>query len=307
MNQSNKLQRDERFCPICREETQKTLFLKKRIIEQEITSFTFASRKEPEFMRHQLVQCNECDLVYANKPPSQSLLHESYHEADYDSQDEANDAADAYIKAMRQAFSRLNSKDRALDIGTGDGIFLEYLAKEGFKNPEGIEPSHHAIESAPLDRQLIIKNGIFNEKDYEQESFDLITCFMTMEHVLDPFYVASSAIKLLKPGGAFITVTHNYRSLVNRILGSKSPIIDIEHMQLFSNESILELMKVTGFVNVSNKSFKNKYQVLYWIKLLPLPSAIKHLMRRILVLCKLNKLKLSINVGNQITCAFKKL
>ena len=55
---------------------------------------------------------------------------------------------------------------------------------------------------------------------------------MTLEHVLDPFEVSKSAFNLLRKGGVFITVTHNYESKVNRILHTKSPIIDIEHMPL---------------------------------------------------------------------------
>ena len=130
---------------------------------------------------------------------------------------------------------------------------------------------------------------------------------MTMEHVLDPYEIASSAYNLLSSGGVFITVTHDYRSIVNRVLNTKSPIIDIEHMQLFSDKSIRELMKVCGYSKVENTSFKNNYAISYWIRLLPLPSIIKRGLSGIISFIKLDKFKLSINVGNQITFGFKNL
>ncbi len=296
----------ERYCPVCRSETKIKLFLKKKINKEKINSFSFSSRKNPEFMRHQLVKCLNCSLVYSNFPPTQSSLKDSYHQADFDSKIEAKDASDTYINAIKSEIAFKKYKNRALDIGTGDGIFLEGLKKIGFLKPEGIEPSINAIKSAPKERQLIIKNGIFKEEDYASESFDLITCFMTLEHVLDPFEVSKSAFNLLRKGGVFITVTHNYESKVNRILHTKSPIIDIEHMQLFSDKSIRKLMTNVGFEKVVNKAFKNRYRISYWIRLLPVPNNFKKVANKILFLFKLDEMRLSLCVGNQITTAYKK-
>src|SRR5690606_4043504 len=135
----------------------------------------------------------------------------------------------------------------ALEIGTGTGVFLDHLRSLGFAEVVGIEPSKAAIAAAPRTRQLLIKEGIFRPEDFSPNSIDLICCFMTMEHVRDPGELARAAFSLLRPGGAFLTVTHNYRSPVNRVLGKKSPIIDIEHMQLFSPESIQYLFVTSGF------------------------------------------------------------
>ncbi len=54
----------------------------------------------------------------------------------------------------------------------------------------------------------------------------------------DPDIIAQASFRLLRPGGAFATVTHDYRSPVNRMLGKRSPIFDIEHMQLFSRRAV---------------------------------------------------------------------
>src|SRR5688572_27856162 len=249
--------------------------MKHNIDPGKMTDFSFASRKVPEFMSHQLVQCPTCDLVYANEPPDQSALAHAYHVADFDSAQEADDAAAAYDRAVQPVLNKLKNKDTALEIGTGTGIFLEVLKNRGFKTVVGIEPSSAAIAAAPAHRQPWIREAIFREEDFQPESFDFICCFMTLEHVRDPNEVVAAASRLLRPGGAIALVTHDYRSSVNRILGRRSPIIDIEHMQLFSPGSIRQLLERNGFESIEVNSFRNRYRLRYWMHLLPLPIGLK--------------------------------
>lgn len=267
-----------------------------------LSGFSYASRKEPEFMCHRLVQCTVCDLVYVNDPPKQDELAAAYHVAEYDTSEEADDAASAYIRAIAPLLAHLPQKQRALEIGTGNGIFLEKLASLGFSDLVGVEPSTAAIAAAPERRRAWIREGIFREADFEPETFDLICCFMTMEHVADPGAIARSAFRLLRRGGAFVTVTHDYRSLVNRMLGKRSPIIDIEHMQLFSARSIDELFKRSGYADIHVRTFSNSYPIPYWIRLAPLPRFMKRIAISTLTALGAGRLNLAFNVGN--TCAY---
>lgn len=295
-----------RSCPVCgTPPSSAKLFLKENIDEDKLSAFSFASRKLPEFMSHQLVQCRTCDLVYADQPPDQSVLTQAYHESDFDSAEEADDAAEAYIKVVRPVVSRLAQRGAALEIGTGTGIFLDKLRAEGFSELVGVEPSVAAIAAAPAHRQAWIRQGIFREEDFCPQSFDLICCFMTMEHVRDPELITSAAWRLLRPGGAIALVTHDYRSPVNRLLGKRSPIIDIEHMQLFSPPSISRLLELSGFVDVEVRSFKNRYALRYWTRLLPLPGGIKQVLTKGLQATTLGNMKLGMNVGNMVSCGFR--
>lgn len=295
-----------RNCPVCNASTENAvLFQKENIDQARITGFSFASRKEPEYMCHRLVRCKTCDLVYASNPPEQAELAQAYHVAEYDSSEEANDAAQAYIMAMQSILLKLPHKQRALDIGSGTGILLELLQREGFSELIGVEPSSAAIAAAPAHRRHWLREGIFEEKDFEPASFDLICCFMTMEHVRDPMATAQAAKRLLRPGGAFVTVTHDYHSFVNRILGRRSPIIDIEHMQLFSNASIGELFQRSGYIDISAKPFLNRYSLEYWMRLAPLPQGLKRFFKWVSIHLGINKRKFGINVGNTIATGFK--
>lgn len=296
-----------RPCPVCHAGfDQAKLFLEQNIDPAKLSGFSFSSRKEPEYMCQRLVQCADCDLVYADQPPAENDLAHAYHVADYDSSEEANDAAASYIRAIRPTLGALAQRQSALEIGTGTGIFLECLSREGFTRLVGVEPSSAAIAAAPKYRRAWIHEGMFNEKDFAPESFDLICCFMTMEHVHDPDIIARSAFRLLRPGGAFVTVTHDYRSAVNRLLGKRSPIIDIEHMQLFSERSVRRLFENTGYADVTVQAFVNTYALKYWMRLAPLPRGIKSATLGLLAATRVENIKLGLNVGNLITAGFKR-
>ena len=297
-----------RSCPVCHTDFEKAkLFVKNNIDSAKLSGFSFASRKEPEYMCHRLVQCPNCDLVYADQPLSEDELAHAYHLADYDSSEEANDAAKAYILAIQPTLGRLARRQNALEIGTGTGIFLECLSREGFTKLVGVEPSSAAIAAAPEYRRTWIHEGMFEEKDFAPESFDLICCFMTMEHVRDPDIVASAVFHLLRPGGAFVTVTHDYRSLVNRLLGRRSPIIDIEHMQLFSECSMRYLFENAGYTDITVSAFVNTYSLRYWMRLAPLPHGIKSGLSSLMATMGVDNAKLGVNVGNFITSGFKRV
>jgi SAM-dependent methyltransferase len=295
-----------RACPVCGTGAdQAPLFAEGTLDRTRLSAMSFASRKEPEFMSHRLVQCPGCDLVYVPEPPAQEELAHAYHTADYDSAEEAEDAAAAYIRAIGPILARMPRKEAALEIGTGTGIFLDHLSRAGFTRLAGVEPSAAAIAAAPDHRRAWITMGMFDENAFAPASFDLVCCFMTMEHVHDPSAIARSALRLLRPGGAFVTVTHDYRSVVNRLLGKRSPIIDIEHMQLFSPRSIHGLLERAGYSGIAVSAFVNTYALRYWMRLAPLPRGIKAPLSRLAAAVRADGVRIGINVGNMIAAGFK--
>jgi SAM-dependent methyltransferase len=295
-----------RSCPVCSTASaQARLFLEENLDRSRLSEFSFASRKVPEFMCHRLVRCPICDVVYADQPPGPDELAHAYHTAGYESSEEADDAAAAYIRAIQPVLDGLRSRQRALEIGTGTGIFLEHLQKQGFTELVGVEPSTAAIAAAPSHRQAWIRAGMFDEADFEAASFDLICCFMTMEHVCDPDAVARAAFQLLRPGGAFVTVTHDYQAPVNRLLGRRSPIIDIEHLQLFSRNSLCYLFRAVGYEKFRVQPFRNRYSLQYWMRLTPVPAFLKQAGEFVIRRTGFARIKLSANVGNLMAAGIK--
>ena len=295
-----------RACPLCGAGADEAEpFLSDTRDESRVSATSFASRKVPEYMSHAMVRCRACDLAYVDRPPSVAALAASYHEADYDSAEEAEDAADAYARALVPVLAQLKGRGAALEIGTGTAAFLDKLGNAGFAELVGVEPSSAAIAAAPAHRKPWIREGIFEEKDFAPASFDLICCFMTLEHVQDPGALVASAWRLLKPGGVFVGVTHDRRGLLNRLLGRRSPIVDIEHMQLFSAASSRRLLQHNGYEAVDGASFRNSYRPSYWLRLVPIPDGLKAPITRLLRGSRLDQRRLSANVGNFMSWGFR--
>lgn len=295
-----------RPCPVCGAGAdQSEPFLSDTRDESQMSASSFASRKIPEFMSHAMVRCCACDLAYVDRPPSVAELAASYHTADYDSAEEAEDAADAYARAIGPVLARLSERGAALEIGTGTGAFLERLSSLGFHELVGVEPSTAAIAAAPPGRRTWIREGIFEESDFPAESFDLICCFMTLEHVQDPGALVAAAHRLLRPGGAFVGVTHDRRAWLNKLLGRRSPIVDIEHMQLFSAKSAMGLLERNGYADVSGASFSNSYRLSYWLRLVPMSRPVKDWLTRRLRGTWTEKFRIALNVGNFMSWGFK--
>lgn len=104
----------------------------------------------------------------------------------------------------------------------------------------------------------------------------LICAFIVLEHLTNHKKFIYNTFDMLESGGILTIITHNYNSLLNRILGEKSPIIDIEHLQLFCPDTIKILMNKVGFINIRIKPLTNTYPLRYWLRLMPLPSFIKN-------------------------------
>lgn len=287
-----------RSCPICRSTDDSDIFASQRIDFDALDQYAFASRKRPERMRLRLVRCPRCDLVYANPIPTPEVLARAYETAAFDSAIEACFAASTYMRALRPALAMLLDRDGALDIGTGEGAFLGELLDVGFTAVGGIEPSTEPIAVAEPRVAPLIEQGVFHAGVRPPASLSMITCFQTIEHVPDPMVLVRDAVELLKPGGVLAIVCHNRLSPVNRVLGLRSPIVDIEHQQLFSPKSVQRLLEAGGLCAVSHRAIANTYPLRYWARLLPVPQRAAELLDGGLRRARMAGRPLRVRVGN---------
>lgn len=294
-----------RSCPVCGSGDESRVFAEARFDLARLDRHAFASRKLPEYMHFRLVQCPTCDLVYASPVPSAEGLARAYDEAAFDSAAEARAAAATYGRLLEPLLRRLPDLGTAIDVGTGDGAFLEELAAVGFETVIGVEPSAAPIAAAKPHVRPWIRHGTFREADFPVGVASLVSCFQTLEHLPDPAAFCRSAWRLLKPGGAVVVVGHDYRSTVNRLLGRRSPIFDIEHLQLFSRRSLGETLRRAGFGELAVRPIVNRYPLHYWLKLAPLPAVLKRRLVGVLRTTPLGQLPLSLPVGNIVAVGFK--
>jgi SAM-dependent methyltransferase len=287
-----------RSCPVCGSSDESRVYAEANIDETKINAFTFASRKLPEYMHPRLIECPACDLVYANP----ALVHESlataYEQAAFDSGREASFAARTYGHILARHLDRLPDRHGALDVGTGDGAFLRELVNAGFTNVVGVEPSRAPIEASQPDIRPLIRQELFQADSFAPDSLSLVTCFQTIEHIEDPLGLCRAAWRTLKPGGILFLIGHDRRALSARLLGRKSPIFDIEHLQLFSRQSMSRMLETAGFTEVNVEWVVNRYPLWYWLRLFPMPAKLKQPLLAALKDRWLGRLPIPLAAGN---------
>lgn len=268
-----------RVCPVCGNADTTRERFDERIDPARLGALSYASRKEPEYMRLRMVVCPGCDLLYAPRVPSPAYLARAYAEAGYDSHAEACHAANSYADALRRRLDSLPDRASALDIGAGNGALLERLRALGFAELVGIEPSGEAARSAPAGVRGSIRIECFNPGTLPAAHFTLVMINQTIEHVAAPLELLGAAHGLLKPGGLLMLVSHNYRHWLMRLLGARSPIIDLEHLQIFSPSSLAAALRRAGFPEADIQPFANEYPLHYWARLVPIPRGLKSLLQ----------------------------
>jgi len=292
----------ERNCPVCGESPERgTLYTECSFDPSKLTGFSYASRKTPEFMCYRLVKCGTCSVIFAVDPPDTRQLHQAYDASLFDSAREAEDAADSYIKALTPHLKRLADRRAVLEIGAGTGVFLDRIRASGFEQIVGIEPSQSAIDAAGNTIRPHLRHSMFRGGDFADQTFSLICCFMTLEHVSDPLELVRHCHRMLIPGGMLALVTHDYTAGINRLLGRRSPIIDIEHLQLFHPHSLQVLLSSSRFSNIRTQRFINSYRAAYWLRLLPVPRWLRASVITPLINTGLGEFRLAANVGNIMT------
>ncbi|ONK15973.1 bifunctional 2-polyprenyl-6-hydroxyphenol methylase/3-demethylubiquinol 3-O-methyltransferase UbiG [Streptomyces sp. MP131-18] len=110
-----------------------------------------------------------------------------------------------------------------LDIGCGGGLLAEEFSRAGCR-VTGIDPSRtslaaageHAKESG-LDIEY--KHAVAERLPFPDNSFDLVYCCDTLEHVTDTDQAIREVARVLRPGGYYLydTINRTFRSWIGMI------------------------------------------------------------------------------------------
>jgi len=292
------MQLQDRNCSVCLTPTPLTVAREANYDLSKLDGFAFSSRKIPENMHFRLVHCEKCDLLFASPAPKAEDLLAQYEVAEYDSTSEANLASATYAEALARNLDLVKHREGAIDIGSGNGSFLAELLRLGFSEVEGVEPSAAPIAAADPEIKPLLRHRAFQPSDFPAGHYSLITCFQTLEHVYTPGEMTQAIYDLLRPGGAAFFVAHNHRALVTKLMGAKSPIYDIEHVQLFSPRSLETLMFRAGFTSVRVFKITNTYPLNYWLRLAPVSRKMKAKLAGLADKTRLGQIKISVPVGN---------
>ncbi len=161
---------------------------------------------EPNF---NLCRCDSCGYVFDSPRPSFTEISAFYSKAGkYDAWLKEEQARDMLWNRRLKKLLQSGAKGSLLDIGTGYGQFLHH-AQPFFSEVIGTEVSESGVAVAKDKYGLSLLTGQVEDLDLDSESFDTITLFHVLEHVLDPNLLIHRCHALLKAHGTLIIAVPN--------------------------------------------------------------------------------------------------
>jgi len=139
---------------------------------------------------------------------------------------------------------------RVLDVGCGDGRFLDVLREFGPRDWDlvGVDFDPAAVERCRA-RGFEAHQGRVEELALPEGSFDLVVMLQLIEHVTDPVALARRVHRLLRPGGVFVIETPDLEGLDHRLFQGRwwGHYHFPRHFHLFSTESLSRMLRGAGF------------------------------------------------------------
>jgi SAM-dependent methyltransferase len=154
-----------------------------------------------------VLRCSSCELEFSHpmKNPGREWYERTYIIRHL--------ALDTRIRDYHKwAIASLPIRGKLLDIGCGEGVFVNYAIKKGF-DAYGIDFSKEAID---LGKRWYGLNTLFNcsvselKKAVKVSEFDVITFFEVLEH-LDKLKEFLSEVKMLLKKDGYIAVSVPFR------------------------------------------------------------------------------------------------
>ena len=136
---------------------------------------------------------------------------------------------------------------RALDIGSGSGAYLAVLQQLGWE-AWGVEPDTGGVQLARERGCPTVHNGTLEDCHCAENSFELITCWDSLEHTFDPGFVLREVRRLLKPGGWLFIKVPNPHCLEARLWRGDWVGYDLpRHLYHFTPRRLQAYLEAQGF------------------------------------------------------------
>ncbi len=167
--------------------------------------------------------------------------------------------------------AEIDPSAQILDIGCGDGFYLEMLRNLGFTNILGIDPSNTQLAKARA-KNLPVSLGQIEglatpTHPLCRKQYDVVLLWDLIEHLEDPTTALQTVHRLLKPGGCcFINtvVCDSIHARLSRLLKKQNRLrqtqaIDASHIQPFTKKAIINLLTGQGFEILCAKRCGNRW------------------------------------------------
>ena len=194
------------------------------------------------------VKCRNCAFVFINPRPSAAWLakrYEYYGAAYFTNRSKL--ASDFEIARHELELTvLLDGRGALLDVGCATGSFVAAARAAGFE-ARGIDISAESTRYGREVLDLPLDVGDLYEQRYPSETFDIVTLWATLEHLVDPNRFLSEARRLLVPGGRIAFSVPNHVSLNQRLLGRRDRYVGVDHVNYFTATTARRILNRHGF------------------------------------------------------------
>ena len=266
--------------------------------EQDFNPAVFSARRLPDRLHYRMVRCRTCGLLRSDPVTEPELLKRLYAQSVQTYDSELPNLRETYGKYLDVLDRFGAAKTRLLEVGCGSGFFLLEARLRGFQDVRGIEPSQAAAAQAAPELRSRIVCDVLRPGLFADSTFDVICMFQVFDHLPDPNSALETCLRMLRPGGLMLALNHDAGSFSARLLGERSPIIDIEHTYLYDVPSMQRMLRKHDFEILQQGSATNLYSLQYLVQLLPLPHPVKAASMRLLQRTGFGRVRLRAALGN---------
>ena len=285
-------------CAICGTEGNATELFPSTLTPDAFDVRTFSARRLPDRVHYRMVRCNTCGLVRSDPAADSAKVAGLYARSTFDYETEVPNLQRTYGRYLGKLDKHGAQHDGLVEVGCGNGFFLEEALRRGYRNVHGIEPSHAAIESASPSIKPLIVEDVLRAGVVPDESASVACLFHVFDHLPEPGAALDELHRILKRGGLALILNHDVDAPSAKALGERSPIVDVEHYYLYSRTTLGRLATAHGFEVVESGSVWNDYSFGYVTRLVPLPGGLKQGTQRALASTGLNKPRVRVPLGN---------
>ncbi len=222
--------------------------------------------------RRQWLRCQVCQSVSPSPRPTSAELFDAYN-AQYYGEGERKflPPVEAVIELFRDQRARFASSlvpagGRLLDVGCGNGNFLERCANRGL-SVAGTELPGAAAERARKRLGNRLHVGSLMSACFAEKSLDLVMFWHVYEHLDQPALYLEESCRILKPGGRLVLALPNIESGQARIFrGSWLHLDPPRHLFFQGPSALTRAAESRGFAAEKFSHFSLEQNVFGWLQ-----------------------------------------
>jgi glycosyltransferase involved in cell wall biosynthesis/2-polyprenyl-3-methyl-5-hydroxy-6-metoxy-1,4-benzoquinol methylase len=199
-----------------------------------------------EYKTARLAKCQTCGFVFSQKIPTEKELSDYYAKYSYGDDYYSSPLTSLRYDMLLEKFEPYRKHNRILDVGCGNGQFIEAAIKKGWE-AWGTEYSKEAVLQVQIKGLNVLQGRLDDLLDILPQ-FDIITSFEVIEHINNPANELKLMDTLLRPGGIIYITTPNFNSVLRYLLKHRYDVITYpEHLSYYTPSTIKYLMQSRGF------------------------------------------------------------